>query len=450
MNGPQHWGVVGGGVMGVTVALRLAQAGHRVTLYEAAPAIGGLAGAWSLGDVTWDRFYHVTLLSDLATRGFLEELGLADQVQWRQTRTGFYSDGALHSMSNSLEFLRFRPLSLVGKARLAMTILAGSRVKDIARLEDVSVEQWLRRWSGDATFQKIWLPLLRSKLGDAYRETSAAFIAATIHRMYAARRSGMKREMFGYVRGGYARVMEAAAEKLVAEGVVVRTAAPVEEVRSEDGAVTVRHPRGADRVDQVVLTTPSPRVAATCPQMSSEERQRHAEQQYIGVVCASVLLKKPLAGYYVTNITDAGLPYTAVIEMTALVDPAELHGAHLIYLPRYALPSDAIWDEPDESVRERFLAGLERMYPHFCRSDVLRFSVARARQVLPLPELQYSKRLPAIRTTAPGVSVVNSVRIVGGTLNVNETIQLAEHAVAESLLPSAVGPAVTTEPVAVA
>ena len=42
---------------------------------------------------------------------------------------------------------------------------------------------------------------------------------ATIARMYAARQSGLKREMFGYVRGGYARVLERFAEVLEAAGV---------------------------------------------------------------------------------------------------------------------------------------------------------------------------------------------------------------------------------------
>jgi hypothetical protein len=40
-------------------------------------------------------------------------------------------------------------------------------------------------------------------LGENYKNTSASFIWSTIQRMYAARRSGLKKEMFGYVNGGY-------------------------------------------------------------------------------------------------------------------------------------------------------------------------------------------------------------------------------------------------------
>ncbi|MEM9187474.1 MAG: FAD-dependent oxidoreductase, partial [Planctomycetota bacterium] len=83
---PNHWAVVGGGMLGMTLAHRLAQRGQRVTLLEAAPRLGGLTSAWKLEDAdgpgaVWDRFYHVTLLSDSTLRGLLEEIGLADEVR---------------------------------------------------------------------------------------------------------------------------------------------------------------------------------------------------------------------------------------------------------------------------------------------------------------------------------------------------------------------------------
>ena len=72
----EHWAVVGGGMLGLALALRLAKAGQAVTLYESAPVLGGLASAWQLGDVEWDRHYHVTLLSDTVLRDMLQELDL--------------------------------------------------------------------------------------------------------------------------------------------------------------------------------------------------------------------------------------------------------------------------------------------------------------------------------------------------------------------------------------
>src|SRR4249919_3233640 len=97
----QHWAVIGGGMLGMTLAHRLAQQGHRVMLCEAAPQLGGLASAWTLGDIVWDRHYHVTLLSDTRLRAILEEIGLEREMRWVETKTGFYSGGKLYSMSNA-------------------------------------------------------------------------------------------------------------------------------------------------------------------------------------------------------------------------------------------------------------------------------------------------------------------------------------------------------------
>ena len=172
-----------------------------MTVAEAAPQFGGLTSGWSLGEVVWDRFYHVTLLSDSKLRELLREIGLEKELQWVETKTGFYSGGKLLSMSNTAEFLRFPLLSLIERLRLGGTIFYASKIKHWRRLEKLSVEKWLRRWSGKGAFEKVWLPLLKAKLGEAYKRTSAAFIWAHTARMYKARRSGAKKEMFGYVQG---------------------------------------------------------------------------------------------------------------------------------------------------------------------------------------------------------------------------------------------------------
>jgi protoporphyrinogen oxidase len=99
--------VIGSGFLGLTLALRLAETGAKVTVFESAPEIGGLASAWQIGDVVWDKHYHVTLASDSYTRKIVEEIGLGDEFEWVETKTGFYTDGKLVSMSNTLEFLRF-------------------------------------------------------------------------------------------------------------------------------------------------------------------------------------------------------------------------------------------------------------------------------------------------------------------------------------------------------
>ena len=411
----------------MTLAKRLTDSGCRVTLIEAAPSTGGLAGAARHGDYTWDRFYHVVLLSDQNLHALLGELGLGDRLRWGTTRTGFYTDGRLYSLSSSLDFARFPPLSLIDKARLATTILRASRIPDGRALERIPVASWLEGLSGTRVFQRIWLPLLRSKLGENYKLASASFIWAIIQRMYAARRSGLKREQFGYVDGGYAVVLDHFQKHLDALGVETLTSHPVAQVRQGDQGVTLEFATGVSRgFDHVVLTVPCGRVAAIAPQLTSAEVDRLRRVVYQGIACASLLLQRPLADYYVTNITDDWVPFTGVIEMTTLVDRARFGGNSLVYLPRYLAQDDSFWDRSDAEIRELFTQALERMYPGFSRDQVLAFNVSRVREVLAVSTLNYTTEcLPPLATSLPGVSIVNSAQIANGTLNVNETIGLA-------------------------
>ena len=431
----RHWAVVGGGLLGMTLAHRLAQNGRQVTLIEKADHLGGLASAWRLGDVVWDRHYHVTLLSDKYLRSLLAELGLEREIRWVRTRTGFYTDGSLYSMSDSLEFLRFPPLGLINKLRLAATVLYASKIKNWKKLEKIPVATWLRRWSGKTTFDRIWLPLLRAKLGENYMKASAAFIWATITRMYAARRTGLKQEMFGFVPGGYGRILDVFRERLIGERVGLRLGQDVTGIApATSGGVTIEL-AGGNRIaaDQVVVTVAAPIAARICPVLSDDELARLRRVQYQGIVCASVLLKKPLAGFYVTNITDSWVPFTAVVEMSALVDRGQLGGYTLVYLPKYGGSDDPMFAVPDQDVEKQFLAALFRMYPSLVPGDVLSFRVSRERYVHALSTLNYSEQCPPKRTSLPGVHILNSAHIVNGTLNLNETVRLAEEALPDLL-----------------
>jgi protoporphyrinogen oxidase len=421
--------IVGGGLLGLTLALRMRAAGDDVTVYESAPEIGGLAAPWELGGVTWDRHYHVTLYSDTATRALLAELGVADELEWSTTRTGFFVGGRLMSLSNAVEFALFPPLGPIDKLRLAATILRASRGDGAGALAHVPVGAWLRRWSGRTTYERIWLPLLRAKLGEAHERVAAAFIRATVARLYAARRAGLDRERFGYVRGGYAVVLRRFADVLAQRGVTVRTATPVRAVLpgGADGAVRVTTADGSAAYDRVVVTAPAPVAARLCSALTAPELERLRGVEYQGIVCASLLLSRPLSPYYVTNVCDP-VPFSAVIEMTALVDPAAFGGRHLVYLPRYCPPDDPLQSLDDESVRARFVAGLRTMHPDLRDEEILAFRVSRVPYVFPLPTLGYTERIPAVRTSVAGLYVVNAAQIVDGTLNVNETVGLANDA----------------------
>ncbi len=420
------WAVVGGGILGSSIALDLADAGHQVTLLEKAGELGGLASAWHLGDVVWDRHYHVTLLSDQHTRGLLSRLGLESEMKWVETRTGTWTGDRLHSMSSTLDYIKYPELSLLDKARLGWTILSANRIDDWKALEQVTVEDWLRSKSGARVFESFWLPLLKSKLGDSYKETSATFIWATIQRLYAARSQGLKKEMFGYVPGGYARILAVLGDALVNAGVDVRLGVSVDSVRS--GPLVIVDGE-EESYDHVVVTAAPPIASRLVEGLTAGEQTSLEAIRYQGIVCASLLTSQPLAGYYLTYLYEEA-PFTAVVEMSAFVDRSEFDGKCLVYLPRYCAPGDPLFEETDEEISSRFLPALQRIYPGFDPSDVEAFRVSRVRGVFSISTLGYSDVVPSFDTSIEGVHLVSSAQIVNGTLNVNDTMALSKRATA--------------------
>ncbi len=428
MSDQKSWGIVGGGILGMTLAMRLKQAGHQVAIFESSEKTGGLASSWNMNGIVWDRFYHVILMSDFHTRKILKEIGLEKELRWVETKTGFFSEGKLHSMSNLIEFFKFPPINLIDKFRLGLTIFVASKIKNWERLENMLVADWLTRWSGRRVFEKIWLPLLKAKLGDNYKSTSAAFIWTTIQRMYAARKSGLKKEMFGYVAGGYEKINSQFASHLAVSGVEINYNSTVRSVKKTVvGKLEVTLENNSTQLfDHIISTLSSRQSVNMVEELTEEEKQLHTAIRYLGVICPSIILKHSISPYYVTNITDNWPPFTGIIEMTALIDKNEANGNHLIYLPKYINPDDPLFELDDSELRKIFLGALFKMYPSITDADIIFWGVSKARVVFAIPSLNYSKNLPGIYTSLDNYYIINSAQILNGTLNVNETIQVAE------------------------
>jgi protoporphyrinogen oxidase len=425
---PETWAVVGGGILGMSLAHRLASIGREVTVVEGGSDLGGLASTWEIGGVRWDRHYHVIMPTDGRTLALMAELGIRDEVEWRSVPAGCEYRGVVHPATTPAEILRLPFLGWLGKARLGITAVRAAVLRDPARLERITAVQWLRRWSGREATEVFWMPLLRSKLGSNVEAASATFIATTLRRLATARRrGGGVGDGFGFVRGGYADVLDRMAARLADLGVKVRLGQRVIEVRAADGGLSVATADGVrSSYDKVVVTAAAPLAARMCPDLDELERHLCAHVTYQGIVCVSVLLTKPITTSYITYLLSPQ-PFTAVIDMSALTGTGQLRGHGLVYLPSYVRSDDPLFDVADDEIVATFLAGLESVYPA-SRGTVVTARVSKVRHVLPVPTLGYTSGLPPVRTSVPGLYLASSALITDGTLNVDETLGVAERA----------------------
>ena len=420
--------IVGGGIMGLALAKKLSDAGNEVHVFEKNDQLGGLATYHNFGDFFWDRFYHVILPADQYLLSFLRDIGMEDALRWKKTLTGYYVNEKFYSISNSKEFLLFPPLSMFSKFRLALTILYASRIKDWKKMEKISIEEWLVKVGGRATFEKFWKPLLLAKLGENYKRVSAVFIWTYIKRLFEARDTSAKSEQMGYVSGGYKAVFDQVEHLLTDAGNTVKTDASVEKIAPVSGSsslqVTVN---GQTQVfDKVIFTSPVNVLEQIVDSSLYHMKGKPGEIEYLGVLCMILVTKREISPYYVLNLADQRIPFTGVIGMSTLVDTAETGGYHLTYLPKYILSTDPLLRKPDQEIKDLFMQGVKTLYPDLMDEEIVDVQLNRAFKVQPLQFLNYSEIVPSVKTQHPDFYILNTSQFVHDTLNNNSVTQHVE------------------------
>ena len=115
-----HIGVLGGGALGLTAAMRLARRGAQVTLIEKENELGGLAAGFEVGDsgTYLEKFYHHLFRSDKDIQALLDELGLGDKLVWHNVITSTLYKDKFWRLSPKDILLNY-PISVPSRLRLS-------------------------------------------------------------------------------------------------------------------------------------------------------------------------------------------------------------------------------------------------------------------------------------------------------------------------------------------
>jgi hydroxysqualene dehydroxylase len=250
--------VVGGGLAGLSASLELVDAGHRVTLLEARPTLGGavqtLPEREGDPDPPPDNGQHIALGCFAAYTRFLERIGKAGALRRERLRLPVIAeDGSVAHLGSGLSGLfRYRHLTLAERlevARVARRVGA----EDEAENQDKTFGALLRELGqSKRAIDRFWDVVVRPALNLRTDEAGANY---GIHLVSTALLSGRRgasdvllpAESLGTMHG------QAGAESLRRAGAEVRTDARVVEV--DGGGVTLASGERVD-ADAIVVAVP--------------------------------------------------------------------------------------------------------------------------------------------------------------------------------------------------
>lgn len=407
-------GIVGGGILGLTAALRLAQNGAEVALYERSHDLGGLVGSFDFDGRRADRFYHVILPTDDRVIGLASELGLGDRFRFSPVGVGFYDEGRLFSMNSLREFLTFPLLPFHDRLRLGLFVARCQRMSSYADLDQQPLLEWLARMCGRRVTDRLWRPLLDSKFDGRFDDLPATYIWARTKRMSATRDSA-GRELMGWLEGGYQTLIDALVAALHGLGVEIHAGVAVDEIAGDGSGVKGLVVDGRfESFDHVLCTLVPPQVrhvAARALQLALPGD--HC--RYLGVVCLLMRVDQSVSPYYTLNITDRRIPLTTVVETTHVVDPVAAGGS-LLYITKYVDPSHDDLLRPADEVERAYRAYAETIFPDLRNVSVDACCVQRASIVEPVHLLGGAARIPSM-FPVPGLALASTANVYPETVN---------------------------------
>ena len=397
--------VVGGGPMGLAVAYQLALEGAKPVLLEADDRLGGMAASFQFAGQTLERYYHFHCLSDQAFFELLEELGLADQLRWKQTCMGFFVDGRLYRWGSAGSVLSFRRLPLLTRLRYLLHAARCLSLRRWQHLDGIRATDWLKRWLGPQGYALLWQKLFAYKFYEHSDTLSAAWIWSRIRRLGQSRR--WLKETLGYLEGGSQRWIDALEQRLRELGCEIELSSPVLAIRSLgpcQGAV-VQTPAGERQFDAVISTVPLPLVAPMLQAGGADPAlvARYSDQLSVACACVVLQTRQPITGNFWTNINDERFAIPGIIEFSNL---RPLQG-HITYVPYYMPASHPDYQRPDEAFIADSIACLQAINPDLARADVLAAHCSRYRYAQPVCGTHFHQSLPPLQPL-PGITTVDT------------------------------------------
>ncbi|WEH38552.1 hydroxysqualene dehydroxylase HpnE [Streptomyces sp. AM 2-1-1] len=415
--------VVGGGLAGITAALRLADAGADVTLLEGRPRLGGLAFSFRRGDLTVDNGQHVYLRCCTGYRWFLDRIGAAhlapvqDRLDvpvldvgrpagprlGRLRRTGL--PVPLHLAGG---LAAYPHLSLAEKAGVGRAALALGRLDPAdPALDTVSFADWLRRYGqSPRTVEALW-DLVGVATLNATAENASLALAAMVFKTGLLSEPGAAD--IGWAAVPLGELHDTLARKaLDSAGVRSELRAKATSLsRAEDGSWLVETGNERIRADAVVLALPQRETHALLPTGAIDEPDRllaleDAPILNVHVVYDRTVLRRPF-------FAALGSPVQWVFDRTV---PSGLRGGGQYLALSQSAAQDEI-DLPVAELRARYLPELERILPAARGAGVRDFFVTRERTATFAPVPGTGRLRPGARTRLPGLALAGAWTATG-------------------------------------
>ncbi|MGA5482588.1 NAD(P)/FAD-dependent oxidoreductase [Pseudomonas siliginis] len=410
--------VIGAGPMGLATAYQLIKDGHTPIVFEGDDRVGGMTATFDFSGQRIERYYHFHCTSDRDFILILNELGIADQLQWTKTKMGYWYQNRLQSWGNPLALLKFKGLSLQAKFRYGLHAFACTKRKNWAPLDHVEATGWIRRWVGEEAYDVLWRRLFDFKFYNYKDNLSAAWIWSRIRRIGTSRYNIFE-EKLGYLNGGSDTLLDALKDFIEKNGGEIRLSTPVDKVVVEHGRVQgIQSNNITEQYDKVISTVPLPLVPKMIPDLSNLVLEQYKNLKNIAVVCIIVKLRKQVSENFWLNTNDPEMDIPGLVEYTNLRKLSN----HIVYVPFYMPREHKTFQEPNQNFINKVKIYLKKINPSLVDEDFLDVKASRYQYAQPICDPGYLDTLPLAKSSVEGLWIADTSHYYPEDRGISESI----------------------------
>jgi protoporphyrinogen oxidase len=424
-------GIIGGGYAGLTAAYELQKRGYAVTVIEKYGQWGGQAATLPLLDTRIEHFYHHLFGSDSHILNLMDELGIADQLRWIESKVGVFSEGQIYDFVTPMDLIRYKPLNLFDRIKMGLMYLYLGRVNDWQRLEKITAYEWIKQYMGQDIYDKFWGSLLRGKFGEMADEVSMTWLWGKIKVRGSSRQGATAKEKLAYPVGSFEIITQALVDRLQAGGAdlhlnqkVIKLATAPDDPQRVTGVFVKNE---MIPFDIVIATIPGYALLQIAPPtLDAAYADQLRSVHYQAAVVLLLVSKQSLSPIYWLNISDRTMPFVGIIEHTNYVPPSEYQGRHLIYVSNYLEREDPRYRMKAGQLFDVYEPHLKQINSAFDADWIEKMLVLRAEAGQPVITCNYSQRIPDHRTPLKGLYLANTMQIYPEDRGTNYSVRLGQ------------------------
>ncbi len=416
--------IIGGGYSGLGTAYYLIKKGvpgKDITIFESNSYLGGLASGIKTPEWEWpvDKVIHHWFTTDRWAMSIAKEIGLWNKMIIKDTKSSSYYDGKIAELDSVISLIKLPFLSLLERIRMG-AVLALLRIdKNFLKYETETSYNFIKRTMGEKIFRVMWEPLFKGKFGSYADKISAAWFWARIH---------PRTKSLAYFKGGFQTYADELGYFLKKKKVKIELNAKIKNVSDKKNKFDIKIGNKNKEFDCVVFATPLEVAANLFDNFAPDYKAKLKSYDMLGAQYFVLELKKPFFKdkTYWLNVQDSNFPFMMIAEHTNFVSNKHYNNKSIIWVGKYLNTDSSLWRMDEKELLAQIVIGLKKINQDFSEKDIERSFLTRFKHAQPVIPINYSKKIPSVRTPVRGIYLASLNHIYPWDRGTNNALGLGE------------------------